>query len=216
VSHHEHDWQRWHQAYDVPGSRLARRLAIVQQCIREALGGMPNGPVRAISLCAGEARDLLEVLADHPRAADVTGRLVELDPALAARASASAPASIEVVCGDASTTRAFQGAVPADLVLACGIFGNISSDDIRRTVHTLPMLCAPQGTVIWTRHPRPPDRTVDIRRWLGEAGFSEITFVREPDAGFAVGAHRLEGPPLPYTAGVRLFHFVGAANLRGP
>jgi hypothetical protein len=177
---------------------------------------MPKGPVRVLSLCAGEARDLLGVLADHPRAADVIGRLVELDPALAARAKARAPTSIEVVCGDASTTSAFQGAAPADLVLACGIFGNVSDDDVQRTVQTLPMLCAPRGTVIWTRHPHPPDRTVDIRRWLGEAGFSEIAFVREPDAGFAVGAHRLEGPPLPYTAGVRLFHFVGAANLRGP
>jgi hypothetical protein len=216
VVHHEHDWQDWHQAYDVPGSRLARRLGVVQQCVREALDRMPEGPVRAVSLCAGEARDLLGVLATHPRAADVSGRLVELDPGLAARAKASAPASIEVVCGDASTTSAFQGAVPADLLLACGIFGNITADDIRRTVHALPTLCAPRGTVIWTRHPHPPDRTVDIRRWLGETGFAEIAFVREPEAGFAVGAHRLEGPPRPYAREVRLFHFVGAANLRNP
>ena len=36
------------------------------------------------------------------------------------------------MCGDASTTSAYRGAVPADLVLACGIFGNVSDEDIQR------------------------------------------------------------------------------------
>jgi hypothetical protein len=216
MAEHERYWQRWHEAYDDPSSRLARRLDVVQRCIREALDRLPEGRVRVVSLCAGEARDLLGALVDHSRAADVAGRLVELDPTLAARAKARTPASIEVACADASTTSAFQGAVPADLVLACGIFGNICDEDIERTVAALPMLCAPRGTVIWTRHPHPPDRTVDIRRWLEEAGFSELRFVREPEVGFAVGAHQLEGPPLPYEPDVRLFDFVGAAKLRRP
>jgi hypothetical protein len=42
-------------------------------------------------MCAGEGRDLLEVLADHPRSGDVGGRLVELNPELAGRAAARAP-----------------------------------------------------------------------------------------------------------------------------
>ena len=55
--------------------------------------------MRAISVCAGQGTDLLGVLADHPRAGDVRGRLVELDPRNTA--AIAAPPGIEVVTGDA-------------------------------------------------------------------------------------------------------------------
>jgi hypothetical protein len=208
------DWQAWHRAYDDPSSRLSRRLAVVQEFIRDALDRMPAGPIRAISVCAGEGRDLLGVLADHPRAADVTGRLVELDPELAARAAAHAPPGIEVTCGDASMTSAYAGAVPADLVLVCGVFGNVADRDIHHTVRSLATLCAARAIVIWTRHRYPPDRTVDIRRWFAEAGFEEQRFVGPDDLRFGVGAHRLTAEPLPYAPDVRLFSFV-APDARG-
>ena len=147
------------------------------------------------------------------RADDVAARLVELDPELAATAAAHAPPGVDVVCGDASTTSAYAGAVPADLVLACGIFGNITDDDIHNTVRSLPMLCAPGATVVWTRHRRPPDRTVDVRRWFGDAGFDEIAFTGSDDFLFGVGAHRLTGPALPFTRDVQLFTFVGYDSL---
>jgi hypothetical protein len=47
--------------------------------IRTALDGSPAGPLRVISLRAGQGCDLLEVLAEHPRRDDVPARLVELD-----------------------------------------------------------------------------------------------------------------------------------------
>ncbi len=68
----ERDWREWHRDYDAPGSRLAQRLLVVQGLIRDAIDGLPPGPIRVVSACAGEGRDLLGVLADHPRAADVT------------------------------------------------------------------------------------------------------------------------------------------------
>src|ERR1700733_14602858 len=49
------------------------------------------------------------------------------------------------------------GFVPADIVLVCGIFGNISEDDIHNTVARLPALCGPNATVIWTRGTFVPD-----------------------------------------------------------
>ncbi len=208
------DWQAWHGEYDAPGSRLARRLGVVQGFIRDAFDRMPPGPIRAISACAGEGRDLLGVLTDHPRASDVIARLVELDPELAARARAAAPAGVEVVTGDASTTAAYRGAVPADLVLVCGVFGNVSDDDVRGSVRALSTLCAPGATVIWTRHRRAPDLTVDIRRWFGEAGYEEVGFVGSGERFFGVGAHRLTGPPRDWAPDMRLFTFVGFDALR--
>ena len=72
------DWREWHTAYD-GDTPLTQRLAIVQARIADALDAAPPGPIRVISMCAGQGRDLLGVLADHPRRADVRARLVELD-----------------------------------------------------------------------------------------------------------------------------------------
>ncbi|HEY5014385.1 MAG TPA: SAM-dependent methyltransferase [Acidimicrobiia bacterium] len=202
-------WREWHRAYDDRDSPLAQRLAIVQGCIADALDRAAPGPVRVVSMCAGEARDLLGVIDHHPRGADVVGRLVELDPELARRARAAAPARIEVTCADGSSTSAYEGAVPADLVLVCGVFGNIGDDDIVRTIRTVPSLCAPGATAIWTRHRRPPDRTVLARDAFREAGFAEIGFESPEGFLFGVGVEQLVAQPPPFAPGIEMFTFVG-------
>ena len=97
------DWRAWHDAYDHPGSSLAQRLRVVQARIVGALDAAPPGPLRAISLCAGQGRDLIPVLARHPRGRDVTARLVELDPGLAGAAPATDAAGA-AAAGPAVTT----------------------------------------------------------------------------------------------------------------
>jgi hypothetical protein len=117
----QRDWVAWHGDYDQPDSSLARRLAAVQERIKVALDEAPPGPLRAVSLCAGQGRDLIGVLAGHPRREDVTARLVELDERNAAFARSSAAAAglnkVEVVTGDAARTGRYTGMVPAYLVL---------------------------------------------------------------------------------------------------
>jgi hypothetical protein len=161
-------------------------------------------------MCAGQGRDLLPVLEQHPRGRDVQALLVELDPhnAELARQSATSLPEVEVVTGDASNSSAYAGAVPADLVLACGIFGNVSDEDVGRTIALLPCLCAEGATVIWTRHRRPPDLTVQIRDWFRDAAFEELAFVAPRDTFYGVGAHRLTARALHYTSNVRLFTFL--------
>jgi hypothetical protein len=215
------DWIAWHSDYegDTP---LRRRLEIVQRHIAETLRGAHAGPMRVISFCAGDGRDLLGALKGHARARDVRARLVELDPELAERARRAAVDAdlqgIEVVVDDAGRTDAFAGAVPADLVLVCGVFGNISSDAIEATIRELPSLCAPGATVIWTRHRRPPDLTPRIRVWFRSAGFMESAFEfvpDTPDSGMegrhrlgSVGVERLLMAPPAFRPDVRLFTFV--------
>ncbi|TDW22572.1 hypothetical protein EV650_1409 [Kribbella kalugense] len=202
------DWQTWHQRYDEPGSELSRRLEAVKAQVRDALDRAPAGPVPVVSLCAGQGRDLLEVLADHPRRADVQARLVELDPKLAASARERAGDfdQVEVVTGDASLTDQYVGVVPAELVLLCGIFGNISPEDIQRTVDASPQLCRTGATVIWTRHREEPDLVPTICEWFESRGFERV-WVSEPDAGFGVGVHRFNGVPDPLVTGQSLFSF---------
>jgi hypothetical protein len=142
----QRDWLEWHRPYDDPASPLAQRLDLVQGAFRAALDRCAPGAIGVVSMCAGQGRDVIGVLADHPRAADVEARLVEWDERIvdvardaAARAGLS---GVTVVAGDAGVTDAYGGAVPAEIVLACGVFGNISDDDIERTVAALPSLCA--------------------------------------------------------------------------
>ena len=49
-------------------SPLVRRLGMIQAQIHAMLDEAPPGPLRAVSLCAGQGRDLIGVLASHPRA----------------------------------------------------------------------------------------------------------------------------------------------------
>jgi predicted RNA methylase len=99
------DWYEWHGGYERSGSTLAKRLTAVQDRVRVALDTAPAGPLRVVSMCAGQGHDLLDVLADHPRREDVVARLVELDPRNAAaardRAGAAGLDKVEVVVGDA-------------------------------------------------------------------------------------------------------------------
>ena len=191
---------------------LRRRLEIVRKHIVDFLADFERSPVRVISMCAGEARDLLGAVASGTRR-DISGRLVELNPELAARARRGCEQlgldGVEVVVGDAGHTRAYAGAVPTDLVLACGVFGNISDADVERTVRALPQFSAPGATVIWTRHRRAPDLTVDIRRWLAEVGFQTVAFdtVPDPERHGSVGVARHLGLAQPL-ADQQLFTFV--------
>ncbi|MEY9837516.1 SAM-dependent methyltransferase [Streptacidiphilus sp. EB103A] len=196
------DWHAWHDDYDRPDSSLTHRLAAVQEQIRVALDSAPPGSLRVISICAGQGHDLLGVLPDHPRREDVTARLVELDPRNAAAARATAAAAglhqVEVVTGDASLVAQYHDLTPAELVLACGIFGNITDTDIGRTIDHCTRLCAVGGTVVWTRHRREPDLVPQICRWFEDRGFSRV-WLSAPDAGFGAAAHRNSGQVRPLT-----------------
>ena len=152
-----------------------------------ALDAAPPGPLHAVSLCAGQGRDLIGVLARHPRGADVTARLVELDPRNAAAARDAAAAAglpgVEAVTADAALTDQYAGMVPAYLVLVCGMFGNMTADDIRRTIGFCTQLCAHGGTVIWTRNRQEPDQVPRICDWFAEDGFARCGCPTRPRAG---------------------------------
>ncbi|HEY7024238.1 MAG TPA: class I SAM-dependent methyltransferase family protein [Candidatus Limnocylindrales bacterium] len=195
------DWRVWHEGYE-SDTPLRRRLEIVQRRIGEFLDGFGGSPVRVVSMCAGEGRDLLGAL-DRRERRDITGRLVELDPELADRARLNVESlglsDISVVVGDAADTRLYRDSVPADLVLVCGVFGNISDEDIEKTLRALPMFAAHGATVIWTRHRREPDMTVKIRRWLEESGFENTVYEPVPNSDTlgTVGVARFVGQTQP-------------------
>ncbi len=198
------DWPEWHRAYDDPDSALSKRLHIVTGMIRNHLDQAAPGPIRVLSLCAGEGRDLAAAAHGHRRATDLAGALVEYDHTLVERAAANLRAAgldLEVRKADAGVTENFRDVLPVDLLLLVGIFGNISDDDVHNTINAVPNLCRPGATILWTRHRREPDLTPKIREWFDAIGCRPIEFVSEGIGRFAVGSEflveRADLPPTP-------------------
>ena len=86
-----------------------------------------------VSLCAGQGHDVIGVLPDHPRRGDVRAVLVESDArnvVLARRAAAGQDLpGVEIRQADAGLVAGFADVLPADVLLLCGIFGNVSDHD---------------------------------------------------------------------------------------
>jgi hypothetical protein len=212
-------WVRWHDAYADPTTSLSRRLLRVQHRVAQALDDRPDGDLTVLSLCAGDGRDLLPSLSHHRRRSDVRAVLVELDAANAQRARTTVAAEgldrVDIRQADAGDPAHYRDVAPVDLLLACGIFGNISDDDIRRTVAALPGLLRAStptrvgGRVVWTRHRRDPDLTPTIRTWFSDCGFTEIGFDTEPGYPYAVGCHQLAVPAVEVDMTGPLFRFLG-------
>lgn len=205
------NYEEWHRRYDDPDSDLSWRLRIVQAHIGQALD-RHFGSVRVLSCCSGDGRDVLKVLAQRSDGDRVNVVLVELHPRIAERArrlAAETAATVEVRVGDAGLTDAYVGAVPAELVLLVGIFGNISDQDLARTIAASPSLCQPGATLIWTRGRSRGDRNNLVRAHFAAAGFNELDYVTlERDSFPAIGVVHYDGPAVPLRTGERLFAFV--------
>lgn len=206
------DWYRWHSPYADRESPLSQRLRLVQRHVSDWLDERPDPRLTVVSACAGQGRDLLEVLAGRPDAHRVRASLIEYDErnvaAARARLGELGLAGVTVRQGDAGELASYRDAVPADLVLLAGVLGNISDADVRATVQALPQLCAAGSTVVWTRSRRVPDLTGAIRDWLGAAGFTERAFHAPDGVLFSVGVHRFDGPPQPLAPAGTLFRFI--------
>jgi hypothetical protein len=214
------DWLEWHGHYDTPNSSLAHRLAVVHRDLRRALAEAPcgeDGVVSLISICAGEGRDVLPVLAEQDSRQRVRALLVELDPIVSQRARTAVASlglsGVEVRIADAGTTDAYLDVQPAGVLLACGVFGNITVTDMRRTIATLPALLAVGGIVIWTRATRRTrlDPSLEVRNCFLDHGFAEMSFTHTADDTFRIGMHRLAHRPAAVRRpqpGTRMFTFV--------
>jgi hypothetical protein len=167
----------------------------VKSRLRSVLEVGPSPTI--LSLCSGDGRDVIESLADYPLP---TARavLVEIDEELSERAKKSAEAhrlsNVEVRCADAGEVESFLDVIPVDVLLLCGIFGNIDHSTVRTIVPSLPLMVTVGGYVIWTRGGSAPDRRPEIRNWFVQAGLEEVAFDGAPEP-FGVGLNRMTAPP---------------------
>lgn len=204
------DWRVWHGQYADPASSLHRRLAVVQRILSDLVD--PLGPQhRILSLCAGDGRDIIPLLAGRPPQRRPQLVLVELDPDLSEAARSAADESgvdATVVVGDAGIRSHWDNHLPADLLMLCGIFGNIADEDVETTIRSAGSLLSPDGVVIWTRGAvTGPDRRQQTRDCFRDCGFDEVAFESEPH-GYGVGANRASAAVTRLPVPDRIFTFI--------
>lgn len=184
------NWRTWHDKYQTDEG-LKARLETVKSAIKSCLPRDNSKTFTLIDIGAGDGRDIVEALKDYPTPSNVRGLLVEIDQALADKAREALHyaklTNLLVRMGDASLLRNYKDQVPVDLVLLCGIFGNISDIDAEKTVKAMPMLLKPGGKVIWTRNRRAPDKTPFIRELFKSNDMREVEFITSENIIYAVG-----------------------------
>jgi amino acid adenylation domain-containing protein len=214
------NWNEWHKHYD--GLQpLQERLRIVREQIVGALDEFRPGPIQIVSICAGDGRDLIGALHNHPRRKDVAALLLDNNAESIARGKAAAEEIglgnlLRFVEADATLAKNYLDAVPADLVLLSGFLGHLRHADVSGLIGTLPMFCKNGGQTIWTRHLILHDgheQVPLIREFFQKTNFEEIHFEKTDLNGFAVGRTRFAGQPKPLDTSRVLFEFVGLDRL---
>lgn len=231
------DWNLWLRRYDNPNSAHNRRLKTVQRLLTKQLERLAPAPVQILSICAGDGRDLLQILDGRADAGRVGATLIELEPGLCALARQEIArqnlSNIEVREADAGLSDTYVGLPRADVVILVGVFGNMVDADARALIDFLHSVCRRQARVIWSLRQQPrrgeagakdaargADRQNDRARverldaCFRAAGFTE-TFANAPEAAFHVAAWRYGGMPKPLAPGQQVFTFAGADDTVG-
>ncbi|WP_020577406.1 class I SAM-dependent methyltransferase family protein [Actinopolymorpha alba] len=208
------DWYSWHDGYDGPSGG---RLQVVQTQIDAALATMTESPIRVISICAGQGHDIVGSLQRFDRRRDVEALLVELDErnveAARRRIADASLTGIRLKAADAGVTDVYKGMVPADLILACGVFGSLTDQDIDRTVGLLPTLSSPNAQVVWTANRAAPGLWDTALTAFDRHGFREVWTTDRAEERFGIGRHRLTTQPRPFEPGMQMFSFADEDTL---
>ncbi|MCP1479320.1 class I SAM-dependent methyltransferase family protein [Pseudomonas chlororaphis] len=209
------NWQSWHENYR-DFSPLQARLVEVSRQVAEAIDSMASPHVQILSLCAGDGRDLLQALSSVQAGKAVDATLIEFDQALVDQGRRAFAAqgwgdSVRFRCADATLFSTYRDLPKVELVMVCGVFGNVRNEHVQRLIGALPGFCRPGARVVWTRSLNEFDdgeaAADHIRRCFVRSGFREAVFARTPEGTFAVGSFIYEGEQECLPATGQIFEF---------
>ncbi len=206
------DWIAWHDGYRT-NDELKARLSLVRTLIAHSLSGAPAGEIALLSLCCGDARDILGSLPTHPRRTDVQGWLLDINPTLIDTAKQAIirhglASSVSAIIADATMASSYTGVLPANVIILCGVLGNVERDEISRLIRNLRTLCASSAFVIWTRHTRGgPHQVERIQKEFASNQFSSVKLLTTPQEHFNIGLNCYAGPTNGLHQDKRLFSF---------
>jgi putative methyltransferase len=205
-------WKGWPaEAYSEV--RYQQRLEAVQEHLRKNLNEAPAGPLRLISICAGDGRDVIGVLQTHKRRTDVSAWLVELDrESVAAGVRETSIVGLDDIVrfinGDATDYTTYEGIAPANVVLACGVWGHVPAHERASLAGAIAELCKLRGTITWTRGVSAGMvRLNEIERLFVRPRWENVRTTITADKRWAVATYRNFGPPVALPVAGRIFNF---------
>jgi hypothetical protein len=205
-------WTGW-PAEAYAQKRYQQRLEAVLEHLRSNLDNLPAGPLRLISICAGDGRDVIGVLRRHDRRSDLSAWLVELDrqsvvAGIQEASIAGLHDTIHFINGDATDYATYQRIGPADVVLACGVWGHVPVHERTALVDALAGLCKRRGTVTWTRGVSAGiTRLNRIELLFAGPSWESVHTTITSDKKWAVATYRHFGPPVALPEAGRIFNF---------
>lgn len=205
-------WSNW-PAMSYQRTSYRKRLRVVQDHIAECLDRAERGPVRVVSICAGDGRDVVGVLETHERREDVSAWLVELDPksveaGIAARDATNLKKQVTFVLGDATDFATFKNILRCDIVVVCGVWGHVPPEERLRLVQALGKFCKPGGFVVWSRRmDRGQFRFADVQSLFESNSFERVNESVTSDGKWAVCTHRYIGTTADVPTSGRIFNF---------
>lgn len=212
-------WNGWpEKAYKK--DHYQQRLLAVQKHLAECLDIAPPGSVRIISICAGDGRDVIGVLGSHQRRKDVSAWLVELNRKSVAAGvrhtiSAGLENAVNFLNEDATLYLTYKNITPSDILLLCGVWGHVPTDERVQLVGAIASLCKPGSTVTWTRGvSKGMARLHEIQSLFSGSSWESVCVSLTSDKNWAVATHRYCGPPKELPESERLFHFKPKAGMR--
>jgi amino acid adenylation domain-containing protein len=213
-------WTDWYRLYEA-GMGLTGRLNLVRSQVAAALDERPPGPFYLTSICAGDGRDVIPVVAEHRRAAEIDAGLIDLDAEALERGRQTAEEAgmaerFHFRCADATQAASYQGLPAADLLIVSGVLGHLNKAGLAQLAASLPMLLKPGGHLLWSRHQvlhRGAEHIAYFRGKLAAAQFEEVFFQPASSEGFVVGRAIYQGPPIAPDARRKFFEFIGIDRL---
>lgn len=208
------DWVQFQNGYDL-WPPLQSRLEIVRSQLASTLSASPAGPIRLISVCAGDGRDVIGALANHSRRDDVSATLIENNAELVARGEVAVAhldlsSHIHFLCADATLSDTYLTIAPAEVVVLAGVLGNVRPAVEPQLIDSLRSLCRRGGSVIWTRgvgNQEGMQAAERIRQYFADVGFRELVLTHTTPHGFVIGTHVFGGTPSPLIPSAKLFEF---------
>jgi hypothetical protein len=205
-------WSGWpDKAYQREGYQ--QRLQAVQEHLAECLDDAPAGPVRILSMCAGDGRDVIGAVRAHRRRKDVAAWLVELNSQSVElgkgySVNAGLERSLKFINADATVYETYKSIGAADIVLVCGVWGHVPANEKTLLVKAVSTLCKPGGAVIWTRGTsKGIARVREIEALFAGSWWNKGRVTYTPDATWAIATYRYRGPAHELPGDGQIFHF---------
>jgi 2-polyprenyl-3-methyl-5-hydroxy-6-metoxy-1,4-benzoquinol methylase len=206
------NWSGWPElAYERPKYR--ERLRVVQEQIAQCLDEAPHTPLRILSMCAGDGRDVIGVLQSDCQRREVEAYLLELNGQSVTAGIKRAKASglenvIRFIHADATAYSTYRDLAPFDIVLVCGVWGHVPAQDRAKLIRALASFCKPGASVIWTlKISQGEHRLAEVRTQFDTACWSPVRQVLTSDRKLAVCTYVYRGATLEVPANGQIFSF---------